>query len=44
MTNKDLALKNYKERKIAYLKNKTNENWISFCDARVVCMRLGIRV
>lgn len=43
-TNKDLALNNYKERKKAYLENMTNENWLLYCDAKTVCMRLGIRI
>lgn len=43
-TNKETALNNYKEAKKNYLENRTNENWIAFCDAKTNCMRLGIRI
>ena len=42
--NKETALKDYKEAKKKYLDNPTKENWISFCDAKSVCMKLGIRI
>lgn len=42
--NKATALENYKEAKKAYLENRTNENWISFCNAKRVCMLLGVRI
>ena len=42
--NKETALKDYKEAKKKYLENPTKENWIAFCDAKSVCMRLGIRI
>lgn len=44
MTNKENALQIYKETKKTYLENRTNENWIAFCDAKRNCMRLGIRI
>lgn len=43
-TERETALKIYKEKKNEYLKNQTGENWIAFCDAKIVCMRLGIRI
>lgn len=44
MKDNNKALEIYKERKQAYLENMTKENWIAFCDAKMVCMRLGIRI
>lgn len=44
MTDNKKALEIYKERKQAYLTNMTKENWIAFCDAEMVCMRLGVRI
>lgn len=41
-TEKESALNMYKECKAKYLKSQTAENWRAFCDAKVVCMRLGI--
>lgn len=41
---KEEALNNYKEAKKAYLENRTNENWITFCSAKTNCMRLGVRI
>ena len=32
----------YKEAKKAYLENMSNENWRAFCDAKRVCMSLGV--
>lgn len=43
-TNKDAALKAYKEAKNNYIANMTNENWIRFCDAKRTCMLLGMRI
>ena len=42
--NKEEALRVYKEAKLRYLSDRSNENWISFCDARRICMRLGVRI
>ena len=42
--NKADALNTYKAAKAAYLENMNNKNWISFCDAKVNCIRLGIRI
>ena len=44
MTDKERALNNYKEAKQNYLSNMTNENWKVFCDAKRVCMLLGVRI
>ena len=44
ITEKENALQIYKEAKKAYLENRTNENWITFCNANTNCMRLGIRI
>lgn len=41
---KEEALNNYKEAKKEYLENRTNENWVAFCEAKTNCMRLGIRI
>lgn len=41
---KEIALKEYKSTKAAYLQDMTNENWIAFCDAKRVCMLLGVRI
>lgn len=43
-TNREEALNNYKACKQQYLNDMSNENWIKFCDAKSVCMRLGIRL
>ena len=43
-TSKETALNNYKQTKKAYLENRTNENWIAFCNAKMNCMKLGIRI
>lgn len=44
MTDKEKALNTYKEAKRTYLENRTNENWIAFCNAKNICMRLGVRI
>ena len=36
------AKKVYKEARKAYLENMSNENWRAFCDAKRVCMLLGV--
>jgi hypothetical protein len=41
-TDKETALRMYKEFKAKYLESQTAENWRAFCDAKMVCMRLGI--
>ena len=41
---KEEALANYKQAKKNYLDNNTYENWIIFCNARTICMRLGVRI
>lgn len=38
------ALEAYKEAKKRYLENMTEENWIAFCEAERLCMRLGVRI
>ena len=42
-TDKNEALARYKAARAAYLADMTEANWITFCDARTECMRLGIR-
>lgn len=32
----------YKEARKAYLSNMNSENWRAFCDAKRVCMQLGV--
>lgn len=34
----------YKAAKENYIKNRTTENWIKFCDAKKECMLLGVRI
>ena len=36
------AKKKYIEARNNYMANRTNENWIAFCDAKRACMLLGI--
>lgn len=43
-TDKAKALEIYKEAKKAYFENRTNENWITFCNAKRNCMLLGVRI
>ena len=43
-TSKEEVLKIYKEAKKKYLEDMSNENWIEFCNAKVECMRLGVRI
>lgn len=43
-TDKTTALENYRNARNAYLENKTNENWIKFCEAKRNCMLLGVRI
>lgn len=39
---KENALQIYRETKEKYLNDMSKENWISFCDAKANCMRLGV--
>lgn len=41
---KAAALAAYKEARAAYLADMTDANWIAFCDAKILCMRLGVRI
>lgn len=43
-TNKEKALENYKIAKKSYLEDMTRENWIKFCEAKKICMLLGVRI
>lgn len=43
-TEKETALKIYKEKKNAYLQDMTPENWKAYCEAKTVCMLLGVRI
>ena len=43
-TNKEEALRIYKEAKEKYLSDMTNKNWIEFCNAKSTCMKLGVRI
>jgi len=38
------ALKNYKEKRDAYMETISRENWIAFCDAKRVCRLMGVRI
>lgn len=44
MTNKEQALNNYKTAKANYMNTMDKADWITFCDAKKVCMMLGIRI
>lgn len=39
---KNEAKRNYIEARNNYLKNRTNENWIAFCNAKRNCMLIGV--
>ena len=39
-----IAKESYKVSKESYLKNRTTENWVKFCDAKKECMLLGVRI
>lgn len=41
-TRKMEAKRNYIEAGKNYLANRTNENWIAFCEAKILCRRLGV--
>lgn len=38
------ALEAFKNAREAWMENQSNENWIAFCDAKLMCRRLGILV
>ena len=40
-TSKKEALQEYKKAYRAYMENRTEENWIAFCDIRILCRHLG---
>lgn len=44
MTDKAIALQNYKETKAAYKANMNSENWVRFCEAKTTCRLLGVRI
>ena len=41
---KEIALENYKNARDVYMNNITKENWIKFCDAKRICMLLGVKI
>lgn len=41
---KNEAKRNYIEARNNYMANRTNENWIAFCDAKILCRRLGVLI
>ena len=41
---KNEAKKNYIEARNNYIANRTNENWIAFCNAKILCRRLGVLI
>ena len=41
---KNEAKKNYIEARNNYMANRTNENWIAFCNAKILCRRLGVLI
>ena len=44
MTNREEAKKAYKEAKAAWQNDMNDANWRRFCEAKRVCMLLGIRI
>lgn len=38
------ALKNYEEKRNAYMETMSRENWIAFCDTKRVCRLMGVRI
>ena len=43
-TTKEQALKAYKEAKMQVKVNHNEVTWKAFCEAKINCMRLGIRI
>lgn len=43
-TNKEEALRIYKEAKEKYLADMNDKNWAEFCNAKSTCMKLGVRI
>ena len=43
-TEKAKALAIYKLEKMDYLQNRSDENWLKFCEAKKNCMLLGCRI
>ena len=43
-TNKEEALRIYKEAKEKYLTNMNDKNWIEICNAKLTSMKIGIRI
>ena len=43
-TDKEEALKLYKEAKEKYLEDMSNKNWVEFCKAKQLCRLLGVRI
>ena len=41
---KNEAKRNYIEARNNYMANRTNENWIAFCNAKILCRRLGVLI
>ena len=38
------ALREYQEAKARYMATMASEDWKTFCDAKRVCMQLGVRI
>jgi hypothetical protein len=41
---KKQALADYNKAREEYLKNRSNGNWVRFCDAKRNCMMLGVLI
>lgn len=41
---KEQARTAFLEAKAAYMRKQTDENWKAFCDAKLLCRRLGVIV
>ena len=37
------AMETYKAAKAKYMESMSKEDWKTFCDAKTVCMKLGVR-
>lgn len=41
---KNESKRNYIEARNNYIENRTSENWVAFCNAKVLCRRLGVLI
>lgn len=41
---KEKALESYKAAKKKYMEGMSREDWKTFCDAKMLCMKLGVKI